>query len=63
MRPGGGQVIDDFAVREYTTQQADDLYDPISERSQTGSMILTSNRAPQDWYPLFPNPVLAEGGS
>jgi DNA replication protein DnaC len=23
-------------------------------------MILTSNRAPQDWYALFPNPVLAE---
>jgi len=22
---------------------------------------MTSNRAPQDWYPLFPNPVLAEG--
>ena len=22
--------------------------------------ILTSNRAPQDWYPLFPNPVVAE---
>jgi len=24
-------------------------------------MLITSNRAPQDWYPLFPNPVLAEG--
>ena len=33
----------------------------IGERSRAGSMILTSNRAPQDWYPLFPNPVLAEG--
>jgi hypothetical protein len=22
--------------------------------------VLTSNRAPQDWYPLFPNPVVAE---
>ena len=22
--------------------------------------MLTSNRAPQDWYPLFPNPVVAE---
>ena len=24
------------------------------------SMIVTSNRAPADWYPLFPNPVVAE---
>jgi hypothetical protein len=23
-------------------------------------MILTSNRSPVDWYPLFPNPVVAE---
>jgi DNA replication protein DnaC len=22
--------------------------------------VLTSNRPPQDWYPLFPNPVVAE---
>lgn len=24
------------------------------------SVIFTSNRAPADWYPLFPNPVVAE---
>lgn len=23
-------------------------------------MVITSNRAPSDWYPLFPNPVVAE---
>ena len=23
-------------------------------------MVLTSNRSPEDWYPLFPNPVVAE---
>jgi DNA replication protein DnaC len=54
-------IIDDFAMREFTAQQADDLYEVIDERSRAGSMILTSNRAPQDWYPLFPNPVVAEG--
>jgi DNA replication protein DnaC len=53
-------VIDDWAMREFTTQQADDLYELISERTRAGSMLLTSNRAPQDWYALFPNPVLAE---
>jgi DNA replication protein DnaC len=23
-------------------------------------VIITSNRGPADWYPLFPNPVVAE---
>lgn len=27
------------------------------------SLILTSNRAPVDWYLLFPNPVVAESYS
>ena len=54
-------IIDDFAMREFTAQQADDLYEVIDERSRAGSMIMTSNRSPQDWYPLFPNPVVAEG--
>ncbi|MFD8006139.1 ATP-binding protein [Streptomyces mirabilis] len=38
---------------------ADDLYELVSER-QGRSLIITSNRAPSDWYPLFPNPVVAE---
>jgi DNA replication protein DnaC len=54
-------ILDDFAMRELTAQQADDLYELISERAQTGrSLIATSNRSPTDWYPLFPNPVVAE---
>jgi DNA replication protein DnaC len=54
-------ILDDFAMRELTAQQADDLYELISERAQAGrSLITTSNRNPPDWYPLFPNPVVAE---
>jgi DNA replication protein DnaC len=52
-------ILDDFAMRELTTAQADDLYELITERAGR-SLILTSNRAPADWYPLFPNPVVAE---
>jgi DNA replication protein DnaC len=52
-------VLDDFAMRELTAAQADDLYELITERAGR-SLILTSNRAPADWYPLFPNPVVAE---
>ena len=46
-------------MREFTAAQADDLYELISERAGK-STIFTSNRAPADWYPLFPNPVVAE---
>jgi DNA replication protein DnaC len=54
-------ILDDFAMRELTAQQADDLYELTSERAQTNrSLIITSNRSPVDWYPLFPNPVVAE---
>jgi DNA replication protein DnaC len=52
-------ILDDFGMRELTARQADDLYELISERASR-SLILTSNRSPVDWYPLFPNPVVAE---
>ncbi|MFW0860361.1 MAG: ATP-binding protein [Dehalococcoidia bacterium] len=42
-------------------QQAEDIYELIDERSRSGSLVMASNRSPQDWYPLFPNSVLAEG--
>jgi DNA replication protein DnaC len=52
--------VDDFAMRELSAQQADDLYELVSERTQAHRpMIITSNRNPPDWYPLFPNPVVA----
>jgi DNA replication protein DnaC len=54
-------ILDDFALREHTAAQADDLYELISERAiLRRPLILTSNRRPIDWYPLFPNPVVAE---
>ena len=54
-------ILDDFGMREYTAPQADDLYELVSARAACGrSLVLTSNRSPVDWYPLFPNPVVAE---
>jgi len=52
-------ICDDFAMRDLTLPQADDLYELITERAGR-SLIITSNRTPADWYPLFPNPVVAE---
>jgi DNA replication protein DnaC len=54
-------ILDDYALREHTAAQADDLYELISDRAVNHRpLILTSNRKPLDWYPLFPNPVVAE---
>lgn len=47
-------------MREFSPSQAEDLYELICERYRLGSMIVTSNRRPRDWYGLFPNAVLAE---
>jgi hypothetical protein len=52
-------ILDDFAMRQLSAAQADDLYELVSER-QGRSLIITSNRATSDLYPLFPNPVIAE---
>lgn len=52
-------IVDDFAMRAFTAQQSDDLYELVSERSGR-STIVTANRQASDWYELFPNPVVAE---
>ncbi|MFF8392577.1 ATP-binding protein [Streptomyces sp. NPDC016172] len=40
-------ILDDFAMRQLPAPQADDLYEPVSER-QGRSLFITSNRAPSD---------------
>ena len=52
-------VFDDFAMRDFTLAQADDLYELVTERTKK-SLIITANRSAADWYSLFPNPVVAE---
>ncbi|MET0455890.1 MAG: hypothetical protein ABW137_28965 [Mycobacterium sp.] len=40
---------------------SDDLHDLVYDRAVAGKPLnLTSNRAPKDWYPLSPNPVVVE---
>jgi DNA replication protein DnaC len=53
-------ILDDFGLRPFTTSQADDFYELVCERRRA-SLVITSNRAPADWYGLFPNAVVAEG--
>jgi len=51
-------VIDDFAIRIMTREEANDIYEIIVERYETKSSIFTSARAPEEWQPLFPDPIL-----
>ena len=55
-------IVDDWAMREFSVQQADDVFELLSERLERPrrSLICTSNRSPSDWYPLFPNAVVGE---
>lgn len=53
-------ILDDFAMKELTPVQAEEIYELVDGRVGRSSLVVTSNRSPQDWYPLFPNPVLAE---
>ena len=51
-------VVDDFAIRTFSREEANDLYEIIIERHETKSSIFTSARAPEEWQPLFPDPIL-----
>ena len=55
-------ILDDFGLRALPPPGPEDLYDVISERYEKGSILLTSNRAPQEWPGLFGDPLLAAAG-
>lgn len=55
-------ILDDFGLRALTPPGPEDLYDVINERYEKGSILLTSNRAPEEWPALFADPLLASAG-
>lgn len=52
-------IIDDFGLTALNATQAEDFYEIVAERYLKASIVITSNRPPQDWVPLFPDPVMA----
>lgn len=52
-------VLDDFGLQPLIPQAAQDLYDIIAQRYEHGSMIITSNRAFEEWAEVFGNDLLA----
>lgn len=55
-------ILDDFGLRALVAPGPEDLYDVINERYEKGSILLTSNRAPEEWPALFGDPLLASAG-
>jgi DNA replication protein DnaC len=51
-------ILDDFAFRTLDHKEAELLYTLAEERGGRASTILTSNRPPQDWYAILPDPVM-----
>ena len=52
-------VIDDFGLRPLSAQGAEDLYELIRERYERKALIITSNRAFQEWPDAFGDTLLA----
>jgi DNA replication protein DnaC len=53
-------IVDDFGLRRLNAQQSSDFYEVIIERHRRASTIVTSNRAIEEWIPLFDDPILAQ---
>ena len=52
-------VLDDFGLQTLSAQAVQDLYEIITERYERGSLIITSNRAFEEWAEIFNNDLLA----
>ncbi len=53
-------IIDDFGLDAMDAQESRDAHEIILERHRAGSMIVTSNRGPDEWLATFADPVRAQ---
>jgi DNA replication protein DnaC len=52
-------IVDDLGLRPLEGDEPIDLYEVIRGRYEQGSMVITSNRAIEEWYPLFRDDLMA----
>jgi hypothetical protein len=52
-------IIDDLGLRGLAQDEPADQYEIVRRRYEHGSTIITSNRAIEEWPPMFGNPLLA----
>jgi DNA replication protein DnaC len=53
-------ILDDFCLDSMDTNESRDVYEILIERHRAGSMIVTSNRGPDEWLATFADPVRAQ---
>lgn len=53
-------IIDDFALDAMDAIESRDAYEILTERHRAGSIVLTSNRAPDEWLATFADPMRAQ---
>lgn len=53
-------ILDDFGQRAMDAMETADIYELVTARHQTASMILTSNRDPSEWLGILGDPLLAQ---
>jgi DNA replication protein DnaC len=53
-------IIDDFGLDSMDGMESRDAYEIFTERHRAGSMIVTSNRGPDEWLATFADPVRAQ---
>ena len=51
-------ILDDFAFRSYSQAETELLYTICDERLSEGSIVVTSNRPPEDWFSVLPDPIV-----
>jgi len=52
-------ILDDWGLKAFGRPAADDIYEVICERYEKGSLVLTSNRAIEEWPSLFGDALLS----
>ncbi len=52
-------IVDDLGLRPLEGEEPIDLYEVIRQRYERAAMIVTSNRALEEWYPLFLDDLMA----
>ena len=53
-------ILDDFAIDVLDATESRDLYEILLERYRAGSIIVTSNRGPDEWLATFADPIRAQ---
>ena len=53
-------IIDDFGLDAMDANGSRDIYEIMVDRHRSGSVIVTSNRGPDEWLSTFTDPVRAQ---